>query len=162
MTKPVNVDEGFFSKFDLGADYLRGTDMLVEGVFKSFTLTIDEFFPRGSQKSEDGKLIQNHVISFKEAKKRMILNKTNEEMLHLISGTSDGTKTPGIKVRIEARAVEAFGDTCVGIRLMPFEGMLLRKGLKKRLGSKVVWEGQKLKNEGERSSKETEPEPSAD
>ncbi len=121
--------------------------MLVEGQFKAFTLTIDEFFPACSLTGSDKKLIDKPVISFKETKKRMVLNSTSCEVLHLISGTSDGMKTPGTKVIVEARLVQAFGDICLGLRLMPYPSTLIRKGLRKHLGTKAVWEGQSIPDE---------------
>jgi hypothetical protein len=77
----------------------------------------------------------------------MILNSTSQEVLHLVSGTADGTKTPGTRVTVEARVVSAFGETCLGLRLMPFPNMLMRKGLRKHLGAKAVWEGQSVPEE---------------
>lgn len=147
MTDEVKVNETFFSKFDLGSEYLKSSDLLIDGVFKAFSLTIDEFFPSGSLVGGDKKRIDKPVISFKEAKKRMILNSTSQQVLHLVSGTADGTKTPGTKVMIEAREVEAFGERCLGLRLMPAAKMVIPRGLKKRLGNKPVWEGQPIPEE---------------
>ena len=110
-------------------------------------MTIDEFFPAGSLKGADKKPIKHPVISFKETKKKMVLNNTSQEILHLVSGTADGTKTPGTKVTLEARVVEAFGDICLGLRLMPNQTTMMRKGLRKHLGQKAVWEGQLPKEE---------------
>lgn len=143
----ANANEAMLSKFDAGSDFMKSSDMLVNGQFKAFTLTIDEFFPAGTLKSADKKPIKNPVISFKEAKKRMILNATSQEVLHLVSGTSDGTKTPGTKVIVEARVIDAFGDISLGLRLMPNPSTLIRKGLRKHLGQKAVWQGEMPKEE---------------
>lgn len=142
MSDETKVNEKFFSKFDMGSEYLKSSDMLVDGTFKSVPLTVAEFFPRGSLSGADKKRIDKPVIGFKETKKRMILGSTSEEMLHMLSGTSDGTKTPGTRVTVEARVVDAFGEACLGLRLMPTANMVIRRGLKKRLGTKPVWEGQ--------------------
>ena len=143
----AKANETMLAKFDLGSDFLKSSDMLVNGQFKAFTLTIDEFFPAGSLKGADKKPIKHPVISFKETKKKMVLNNTSQEILHLVSGTADGTKTPGTKVTLEARVVEAFGDICLGLRLMPNQTTMMRKGLRKHLGQKAVWEGQLPKEE---------------
>lgn len=145
MTSPAKVNESHISKFDAGSGYLRSTDLLVDGVFRQVTLTIAEFFEAGTLQSADKTLIKQPVIGFTQTKKRLIMNKTNQEMLHMVSGTGDGAKTIGRRIVIEARKVDGFGDdNMLGIRIIPPPKMPIRKGLKKRLGEKVVWAGGEL------------------
>jgi hypothetical protein len=141
--------EEMFSKYDLGSGFLRSSDMVHNQSFRSFLLTIDKFHPAMSLEGADKKPIKHPCLGFKETTKLLVLNSTSQEVLHMVTGESDGFKTIGHKVRIEAREIEAFGERCYGLRLMPSPGTLMRRGVKKFLGKPAVFVcSSKSKEEG--------------
>lgn len=141
-----------FSKYDAGGDFLRSSDLLINGEFKTVVLKISEYHPVGSLKAADGKSINNPVLSFEGKQKKLVVGKTSQEMLHYVTGQGEGEKTVGHSVMVQVRVVDAWGEKCYGLRIVPFPGMLIRKGLRKYLGLPAVWESSKpvqMKEESE-------------
>ena len=159
MTEPVPATEANFSRIDAGKEYLKCMDLLVDGEFKTFKLVIAEYFPPNTFVGSDKKVIKEPCISFTTAKKKMILSVTNQEILHLVTGQSNGYKTVGHEIRIEARMVSFGNEPILGLRIMPTPGTLMRKGVKKHLGAPAKWQGPEtnnLKQSGKESNGTTE------
>jgi len=148
VSDAVPVNDTNFSRIDAGKDYMKCMDLLIDGEFKTVKLVIAEYFPPNTFVGADKKQIKDPCISFTTAKKRMILNATNQEVLHLVTGQSNGYKTVGHEVRVEARVVPFGGEAILGLRIMPTPGTLMRKGLKKHLGSPAKWQGPETINQG--------------
>lgn len=159
MTEAVPVNETHFSRLDAGKEYMKPLDLLVDGEFKTFKLVVAEYFPSNTFTGADKKQIKEPCIGFTTAKKKMILNSTNQEVLHLVTGQSNGYKTVGHEVRVEARVVSFGSEAILGLRIMPTPGTLMRKGLKKHLGAPAKWQGpatDNLKQAGKESNAQTE------
>lgn len=83
-----------------GVEYLRAEDLVVGNVFKEFDLQVKEVFPPGHSRSADGKPIDKPVLTFANAKKRMILGKVNRRLITYATGTSEPTEWVGAKIRL--------------------------------------------------------------
>lgn len=127
------------NKKDFGSGFLYAEDFLIDGQFKQFDLVISDYFERNTLKSADGKPIDKPTIAFEKTTKRLVLCKSNESLLHFMTGTSDGKKWVGRKVTLAPRKIQAFGQSVFAIRVMPPPGATIRKGLFKQLGEKAVW-----------------------
>lgn len=147
MAEPTKtkVNENHVTKYDLGGDYFRGVDLLENGSYMSLSMTISGFFAPDTVESSDGKKIKGAIIEFAEPKgnkRRMVLNKTNQHILHLLSGSSNGYKSIGLKVKIGVRVVKSpKGGKTTGLYILPPAGMMIGPNLNARLGTPAEWEG---------------------
>lgn len=122
-----------------GTGYLYSEDFLAGGEYKTVSVEVDSVFPPGSIKTADKKPIDKWTISFAGKEKRLVLCKTNVTVIHCVSGNPPGDLWKGVKLTLQVRIVESFGDMVTAIRVMPPNGCLVRKNVVKRLGTKAVW-----------------------
>ena len=97
-------------KTDLGVGFLHAEDMLVEGVWKQFTLTITEVIPRNTIRGGDDKIIEKEVVVFKETDKRLILGKTNARLMKFATGSGKPAEWVGKKITLYPSMGDWFGQ----------------------------------------------------
>jgi hypothetical protein len=102
-------------------------------------LTIIDVVAPNIEKDSGGKLINKPIISFKGAKKRLILNKINQKIIAMAYGTKPSLwadKKITLTVRILA---SAFGQVNVPVvRIVPPDGIALTFGMRKHYGAEVT------------------------
>lgn len=100
--------------------YITGDSL----VGKSVTLTIINFdeaeIPRGDR---SGKVEEKYLLSFRESRKKLILNKTNAKVLISACGP-ETDKWIGVKVKLFTERATAFGREHNSIRLAVVESGL--------------------------------------
>lgn len=97
-------------KTDLGPGYLHAEELLVDGEWKRFALTIKTVHEKNTIKSADGTLIDKYVLEFAETAKRLVLGTTNVRLATCAVGTSKAAKWPGKKLSIYAAQGDWFGQ----------------------------------------------------
>ena len=68
-------------------DYLAADD--IAAMPNGVTVTIERIIPAGTEKDARGQLIDQKILAFKSAGKRLILNKTNFRILHTLLGRAE-------------------------------------------------------------------------
>ena len=127
------------SKQDYGSEYLYAEDLLINGRFKSPTVTISEYIPANTLTTKNHRKVDRPSIRFRGKEKVFVLNKTNRRMIHLVTGQDEGPGWVGWTITLQARVGEAFGDdNCLFLRVMPTEGMAIPRSLMKRLGRRAT------------------------
>ena len=100
-----------------------------------YTLTIDSIAKPDTEKDSAGKKIDKYVIGFKEARKRLIVNKTNFKMFTAALGKKLSGWI-GKRIDLEVRVLkEAFGEKNVPvIRVRMPDGVEIPFGCRKHVG----------------------------
>lgn len=137
----AKATEANIRRFDLGGDYLQATDLLVDGTFRTYPLTITEYHPPNTLEKAAGGKIDVPVIAFAGTSKKLCLNKTNQRALHLIAGTNNADQVVGCKVTIQVRMIRFGPDNVLGLRIIPKVGTIMPKNLIVRLGIPALWMG---------------------
>lgn len=125
-----------------GSQYLYSEDLLFKQQYKTVDVVISEVIPPGTLQTADERLIDRWSLRFEGKEKTLVLCKTNASIIHHIVGDPPGPTWIGNTIRLQARVVDAFGDQVVAIRVMPPNGCMIRKSLKKRLGRKAEFKVQ--------------------
>lgn len=140
------ANESNFSKYDAGSDYMRSADLLFDGAFRTAKLKIAKVHGPCELQTAAKMLITKPVLEFSNYSKKMVLNKTNQEVLHMLVGDARPEKAVGVTVCIEVREVPdpkaGKNAKCLGLRIMPRKGQPLGSAVRSRLGTPVVWEGE--------------------
>lgn len=127
------------SEQSYGAQYLYAEDLLIGQQYRSVEIEVEQYIPPNTLKSADGRLIDKPTLKFKGKEKLLVLCKTNQSVIHFVTGEPPGEKWAGKKLTIQPRMVEAFGDQVVAIRVIPPKGCMVRKNVLKRLGKPAEW-----------------------
>ena len=124
----------------MSSEYLQAEDLLVNRKYVTAKVTISEFIPGGTVRGQDTKLIQNPMVAFQGKAKRLILNKTNQSVLHVMTGlgVESGAQWVGHQIVLHPRIIPG---NMLAIRIIPPNGTPLRKGVIKHLGEPAVWSG---------------------
>lgn len=111
-------------KPDLGPEYLHAEDLLQNGEWKQYALTIRSTIAPNTVKSADGKLIDKPILEFSETEKRLVLNKINQRLCKCALGSAKPTEWVGKKITLHAARGDWFGQKNVAaIRVrIPEEG----------------------------------------
>lgn len=106
-------------KKDLGAKFLRGEDMLVNGEWKEFTFTIAKTYAKDTLTGDDGQVIDKPVIEFSEPKERklFVVGDMNERFVKCETGISDAKDLVGKKLTLYAAAGKWFGQYTPALRV---------------------------------------------
>ncbi len=126
-------------KESFGEQYLYVESLLSGGKYHDATVEISTYHPPNTLTAADGRRIDKHTIGFKDREKLLVLCKTNASIIHFITGQQPGEKWIGSTIRLQARMVDAFGETVPAIRVIPPTGCKVRRNLLKRLGTKAEW-----------------------
>lgn len=126
-----DLDEAMASQYT--GNFLDATDIMKRG---TVTLTISGVVAPGSEKDATGKSIKPAIVSFEKAKKRLILNKTNQKVIAMAHGAK-ASEWAGKQITLCVRYLEkAFGQFNVPvIRVVPPEGMDLTFSMRSKYGS---------------------------
>lgn len=125
----------------LGSGFLYSEDLMQHGEYKTFTLEIAEVIAANTVKSADGKMIDKPILRFVGAERMLVLNRTNQSAIPYATGQAI-RDCVGHKVTLEVRDVKSFGGIIEpAIRIMPPEGVKVRKKLAERMGTKAIWQG---------------------
>lgn len=122
-----------------GSEYLYSEDLLHKQEYKTVDVVIREVIPPNTLQTADKRLIDKWALRFEGKEKTLVLCKTNVSIIHHVLGDQPGDSWIGKTIRLQARVVDAFGERCTAIRVMPPNGCLIRKSLLKRLGTKAEW-----------------------
>ena len=105
---------------------------------KPVSVTISEIVAPDTEKDAAGKLIRKALVRFSNAKKSLVLNKTNYRLLKLLHGPHPD-QWIGKQIQLMRRylpAARAFGvqnEMCV--RVVPPTGMQIPKSVREYMGS---------------------------
>ncbi len=124
---------------NFGAQYLYSEDLLIGQQYRTAEVEVEKYIPANTLKSADGRNIDKPTLKFKGKEKMLVLCKTNQSVIHFITGDPPGEKWVGKKLKIQPRVVDAFGEQVVAIRVIPPKGCKVRKNVLKRLGTEAVW-----------------------
>ena len=126
-----------------GSSYLRAEDLLYDGKFHTATVTIEEVIPPDTIMTGEKKLIPHPTLRFVGKRKLLVLcAKTNQRMIRHWSGV-ELEESAGTTITLQPRIVP-FGngknaEMVLAIRVLPPNGAVLPKGLRKMLGEEAVW-----------------------
>lgn len=95
---------------DLGPGYLHAEDLLNDGEWKRYTLTIKKVHPANAIKQADGKPITKPVIEFDGTDKRLVLGATNGRLAKCALGTAKVSDWAGRKITLYAAKGNWFGQ----------------------------------------------------
>lgn len=144
-------------KEDFGSGFLYVENLLHDRQYRTVSVTIEEVIPKNTITSANKKLIDQPILKFVGKERMLVLNKTNQSILRVSIGDDDLSKAVGVSITLQPRIVEGWGDLMPAIRVMPPEGVKIRKNLLKRLGEKAVWTGPPVTTT-EKPKKADEPE----
>lgn len=122
---------------DLGPEYLYAEDLLIDGEWKEFTLTVKAVHPPGTVKKKEGGTIDKPVVEFEKTAKRLVLCKTNQRLAHMVMGTAKVSEWVGKKMTLYAGRGKAFGYMTPWIRIRTTAGMT-PYGVRKHLGDDLT------------------------
>lgn len=122
-----------------GSSYLYAEDLLIGQQYRTAEVEVEAFIAANTLKSADGRLIDKPTLKFKGKEKLLVLCKTNQSVIHFVTGEPPGEKWVGKKLTLQPRVVDAFGDQAVAIRIIPPKGCMVRKNVLKRLGKPAEW-----------------------
>lgn len=131
-----------------GSRFLYAEDLLQGGEYRCPVVEISEFIQPNVLRAANGKVIDKPTLKFAGKDKMLVLCNTNVAMAIYCTGEHEREKWIGHRIKLQARIIEAFGDSVVAIRIMPPEGVKVRRSVLKRLGEKAVW------NNGEPTTKQ--------
>jgi hypothetical protein len=133
--KPLDKDE---LRLELGGEYIFAEDLLVDGEWKQYTLTIAKVYPRGTLKTKEGKVIDRNVLEFDRSAKKLVLNKSNERLCKLVIGSNKASAWIGKQITLYAASnVAAFGQKTCAIRIRVPKDMI-PYGVRKHLGDDLT------------------------
>jgi len=126
-----NIDEQMAEQFQ--GNFLDASDLMSSG---NITLTISDIAAPGEERDSAGKVIDKGILTFKGAKKRMILIKTNAKVIAMAHGKKP-SQWIGKPVTLTVRwLAKAFGQANVPvIRVVPPDGVSLPFGMRARYGA---------------------------
>jgi len=139
---PKLIDEGVRSQFE--GNFLDATDIpIINGDSPGITVEISGVVPPNAEKDNTGKQINKTILSFKGAKKRLIINKVNARVLCQLHGKK-ASEWVGKKVTLVVRYLEkAFGQFNVPvIRIKADETHPLTFGVRKHYGSEKPYKNE--------------------
>lgn len=122
-----------------GAQFLYALDLLVGQQYRTAEVEIEEYIEAGKLKSADGRNIDKPSLRFKGKEKLLVLCKTNQKVIHFVTGEPGGPKWIGKKITLQPRFVQAFGETVVALRVIPPKGCMISKKVLEQLGKPAVW-----------------------
>lgn len=125
------LDEAMASQYT--GNFLDASDLMKRG---TVTLTISGVVAPGTEKDAGGKSIKPAILAFEKAKKRLILNKTNQKVIAMAHG-SKASEWTGKSITLCVRWLEkAFGQFNVPvIRVVPPEGTELTFSMRSKYGA---------------------------
>ena len=125
------ISDRYEGGFISGLDLPEGTEFKVE---------IDTITPPGAEQDSTGKVIEEAILGFRTARKRLILNATNWKVLVAMHGKDD-SKWIGKTVTLQRRYLREFmGQTNVlCIRVIPPKGTSIPMGAYRFMGSDKPW-----------------------
>lgn len=123
-----------------GTNYLYSEDLLIGQQYRTVDVEVEAYIAPNTLKSADGRQIDKPTLKFKGKEKLLVLCKTNQSVIHFVTGDPPGEKWIGKKLTLQPRIVEAFGDQVVAIRVIPPKGAMVRKNVLKRLGKPAEWQ----------------------
>ena len=129
------------SKKQFGSRFLYAEDLLQGGEFRKATVEISEVHERGTLTAANKTRIDKLTIGFKGREKLLVLCKTNERVIHIVTGEVPGPGWIGKQITLGARIVDAFGSESLAVRVLPPVGTVLTVSLNKRLGREAVFKG---------------------
>lgn len=116
-------------------ELLHAEDLIAGGRLHKPTLEIAEVFPPGSVLNRSkNEPFQLWAVKFKGRAKTLVLCKTNQRVIHLVTGEVPGEKWVGKSITIAARSIESFGARDIAIRVLPPVGTPIRQSIAKHLG----------------------------
>lgn len=127
-------------KEDWGSRFLYAEDLLWDQQYRTVTVEIEEVIPPFTLKTADGKTVDKPALKFKGKEKMLVLCKTNRSLIVYCTGDTLENAV-GKQVTLQPRIVEAFGESVTAIRILPPNGVKVRKKVLERLGTKAVWDG---------------------
>ena len=138
---PKAIDDGVRAQFD--GNFLDATDIQCNGDASGVTVEISGVVPPNTEKDNAGKQINKTILSFKGAKKRLIINKVNARVLCQLHGKK-ASEWVGKKVTLVVRYLEkAFGQFNVPvIRIKTDEAHPLTFGMRKHYGSEKPYKSE--------------------
>lgn len=133
-------------KKDAGPEYLKAEDLIKDGVWTEFILKIKEVHEPGTHKAADGTVIDDYVIEFEKATKKLIMSSAvNKRIFKFATGTALAHKEScvGKSIILQAREGDWFGEKNVStIRITIPEGttrpMLRKKDMGRKLTGQTV------------------------
>lgn len=104
--------------------FLHAEDLLQDGEWKQYQLTISKVIPPGELKYKNGQMADCRVLCFKETAKMFSLSaKCNCRVMPYATGSADQEKWVGRRITVyPSRLEECFGErdiACVRVRAMP-------------------------------------------
>lgn len=125
------LDEAMASQYT--GNFLDASDIMKRG---TISLTISGVVAPGSERDASGKAIKPAIVSFEKAKKRLVLNKTNQKVIAMSHG-SKASEWTGKQITLCVRYLaKAFGQSNVPvIRVVPPDGIPLPWGVRDKYGS---------------------------
>ena len=118
--------------------FLYAEDLIAKGNFQTVKVRVAEVLAPGTLQTADKKLIDKTTLRFEGKDKALILCKTNEQVMRYVTGQGDPEGWVGKEITLEVRSISAFGGQNIAIRVMPHEGMMIRKAIVERLGQKAI------------------------
>jgi hypothetical protein len=123
--------------------FLFAEDLLIDCEYKTVVVAVAEVIPPNTllDKGGDtktGKPINKYALRFEGKDKLLIIGPTNVSLARSATGVPLD-KLVGKQLMLQVRIVEAFGDDVTAIRIIPPEGVMVRRGIAKRMGHKAVW-----------------------
>lgn len=124
------LDDAMAGQFQ--GNFLDANDLIARG---NITVTIEDVVPPNLERDACKKLIDKPILSFKSAKKRLILNKTNSKIISLIYGVK-ASAWIGQPITLTVRVIEsAFGQKNLPVvRVVPPNESLLSFKMRSNYG----------------------------
>jgi hypothetical protein len=126
-------------KQEFGTEYLYSENLLANGKYQTVQVEIESYIEPNTVRSADKKLIDKPILKFKGKSKMLVLCKTNQVLIICSTGEQPGPIWIGKKITLQVREVDAFGEIVSAIRVIPPNGVKVRKNVLKRLGKEAVW-----------------------
>jgi len=121
--------------------FLEGADLMAKD---AFALKIVSVADPGTIRDSRKKVIEEAVIEFAKAKKKLVLGKTNYRILVSLFGT-DETLWIGKTVQLQCRFLDCFGELDVPcVRIVPPHGTPIPKGARDYMGTFQPQHGPKV------------------
>lgn len=135
-TNAKDLDDAMRQQFE--GNFLDALDVPPNGI----TVEISEVTAPKAEKDNTGKVIDKAILSFKGAKKRLILNKVNSKIIALQHGKK-ASEWVGKQITLTVRYLEkAFGQRNVPvIRIKPDDSHPMTFGMRKNYGAEQPYKG---------------------
>lgn len=111
-------------KTDLGADFLRSDDLLVDGKWRQVEVTIANAHNPGTISGADKKLIDKPVLEFEGKSKKFVVGKINQRLIAHETGAKSSSELIGKTITIYPVVLDrCFGqENVTSIRVRISEG----------------------------------------